>query len=116
MSEAEFEDAVSAALDDVPEELTRLMRNVVVLVDDEPPPDEPSDLLGLYVGVPLTERDHGWGGGPQLPDRIMIYRGPTLRVCSDRREVVDEVAVTVVHEIAHHFGIDDARLHDLGWD
>ncbi len=116
MGEREFEDAVSAGLDDVPAELTRLMRNVVVLVEDEPPDDEPADLLGLYVGIPLTERGHGWGGAPDLPDRIMIYRGPTLRACHDRDEVVAEVAVTVVHEIAHHFGIDDARLHELGWD
>jgi predicted Zn-dependent protease with MMP-like domain len=114
MSEAEFEAAIGDALDAVPPELTDLMRNVVVLVDAEPPPGEPDDLLGLYVGVPLTER--GWLSGPVLPDRIMIYRGPTLRMCADRDEVVDEVAVTVVHEIAHHFGIDDARLHDLGWD
>jgi predicted Zn-dependent protease with MMP-like domain len=85
-----------------------------VLVDDEPPPGEPADLLGVYVGVPLTER--GWMGGPVLPDRIMIYRGPTRRMCDDRDEVVDEVAITVVHEVAHHFGIDDARLHALGWD
>jgi predicted Zn-dependent protease with MMP-like domain len=115
MSEGDFEEAVADALDAVPPELTRLMRNVVVLVEDEPPPDEPHDLLGLYVGTPLTERDHGWGGGLVMPDRITIFRGPTLRMCDDRDEVVDEVAVTVVHEIAHHFGIDDERLHDLGW-
>jgi predicted Zn-dependent protease with MMP-like domain len=114
LSETEFDEAVADALDAIPPELTRLMSNVVVLVDDEPPPDEPDDLLGLYVGIPLTER--GWNDGPLLPDRIMIFRGPTLRMCADRDEVVDEVAVTVVHEIAHHFGIDDARLHDLGWD
>ncbi len=116
MSEADFEAAVAAALDDVPAELTRLMQNVVVLVEAEPPPDEPDDLLGLYFGTPLTEREHGWGGGLVMPDRIMIFRGPTLRACDDREEVVEEVAVTVVHEIAHHFGIDDARLHELGWD
>jgi len=115
MSEAEFEEAVAAGLDAVPSELTAVMRNVVVLVEEEPPPDEPRDTLGLYVGIPLTERD-GFGGGLELPDRIMIYRGPTLRACRDRAEVVREVAVTVGHEIAHHFGIDDARLHELGWD
>jgi predicted Zn-dependent protease with MMP-like domain len=114
MSLEDFEGAVADALDAVPAELMDLLVNVVVLVEEEPPDGEPSDLLGLYVGIPLTER--GWNDGPLLPDRIMIFRGPTLRMCADRDEVVDEVAVTVVHEIAHHFGIDDARLHDLGWD
>ena len=114
MSREDFEAAVAEGLDAVPPELTALMRNVVVLVEDEPPPDEPDDTLGLYVGIPLTERDE-WGGGLTLPDRIMIYRGPTLRVCQDVEQVVREVGVTVVHEIAHHFGIDDDRLHDLGW-
>jgi predicted Zn-dependent protease with MMP-like domain len=114
MSEAEFEDVVGDALDAVPTQLTDLMENVVVLVEDEPPEGEPDDLLGLYDGTPLTERDSWWAAG-SLPDRILVFRGPTLRMCADRQEVVHEVAVTVVHEIAHHFGIDDARLHDLGW-
>jgi predicted Zn-dependent protease with MMP-like domain len=114
MSEAEFEEAVADALDLVPQELLDLMDNVVVLVEDEPPPEEEPDLLGLYDGTPLTERDLTWGG--TLPDRIFIFRGPTLRMCRTKEEVVDEVAVTVVHEIAHHFGIDDERLHELGWD
>ena len=115
MSEEDFEGAVADALDSVPPDLTRLMDNVVVLVEQEPPTDQPADLLGLYIGTPLTERDH-FGAGLTLPDRILIFRGPTLRHCLDRQEVVEEVAVTVVHEIAHHFGIDDHRLHDLGWD
>jgi len=114
LSAEEFEDAVSDALDDVPAELLALMNNVVFLVEDEPPPDDP-ELLGVYDGTPLTERDAGWAAG-SLPDRITIFRGPTLRMCATREEVLDEVAVTVVHEIAHHFGIDDSRLHDLGWD
>lgn len=113
MSAEDFEAAVSDALDLVPPELGRLMDNVVVLVEDEPPADDP-DLLGLYEGTPLTERDGWWAAG-SLPDRITIFRNPTLRMCADSGEVVDEVAVTVVHEIAHHFGIDDERLHDLGW-
>ena len=114
MSRAEFEDAVRDALDLVPAELAEMMDNVVVLVEDDPPPDEPADLLGLYEGVALTERDGWWAAG-SLPDRITIFRRPTLEVCETTDEVVDEVAVTVVHEIAHHFGIDDERLHDLGW-
>lgn len=110
----EFDDAVSDALDNVPAELLDLMDNVVFLVEDEPPPDEP-ELLGIYDGTPLTERNASWAVGA-LPDRITIFRGPTLRMCSTRQEVLNEVAITVVHEIAHHFGIDDGRLHELGWD
>lgn len=109
----EFEDAVSRALDEVPAELMDLLDNVVFLVEDEPPDDDP-DLLGLYEGVPLTERDLGWGMGT-LPDRILIFRGPLIRMCVDRDELVTEIGITVVHEIAHHFGIDDRRLHELGW-
>ena len=114
MSQAEFEEAVADALDAVPTELMDMLDNVVVLVEEEPPDGEPDDLLGLYDGTPLTERDSWWAAG-SLPDRILVFRGPTLRMCDDREEVVHEVSVTVVHEIAHHFGIDDARLHDLGW-
>ena len=113
MSREEFEDAVRDALDEIPPELADQMDNVVVLVEDDPPPDDP-ELLGLYEGVPLTERGEFWAAGA-LPDRITIYRRPTLALCESRDEVVDEVAVTVVHEIAHHFGIDDERLHELGW-
>ena len=113
MSEEEFEDAVADGLDALPEELTRMMSNVVVLVEDEPPEGE-DELLGLYEGIPLTERDSGWDAGA-LPDRILVFRGPTLRACETREEVVDEVAVTVVHEVGHHFGISDERLHELGW-
>ena len=113
MSAEEFEGAVADALDSIPPELTRMMRNVAVLVEDQGPEDDP-DLLGLYEGTPLTERDEWWAAG-SLPDRITIFRLPTLSVCEDREEVVEEVRVTVVHEIAHHFGIDDDRLHELGW-
>jgi predicted Zn-dependent protease with MMP-like domain len=114
MSREQFEDAVAAALDAVPPELARLMDNVVVLVEDDAPDGDP-DLLGLYEGTPLTERDSWWAAG-SLPDRITVFRRPTLAACDTVDEVVDEVRVTVVHEIAHHFGIDDARLHELGWD
>jgi len=110
----EFELAVGDALDAVPAELLDLMDNVVFLVDDEPPAGEP-DLLGLYDGTPLTERGDAWAAG-SLPDRITIFRGPLQRMCESREELLEEIAVTVVHEIAHHFGIDDDRLHELGWD
>ena len=109
---ASFEELVGEALDTVPEELAALMDNCVVLVEEEPPPGDHT-LLGLYEGVPLTERDGAYTMA--LPDRITIFRGPILRVCSTEAEVVDEVRITVVHEIAHHFGIDDDRLHELGY-
>ena len=112
MSEEEFEDAVAEALDTLPAELAGHMDNVVVLVEDEH--EEEPDLLGLYEGIPLTERD-GWYAGV-LPDRITIFRRPTVERWDTRDEVVADVRVTVVHEIAHHFGIDDDRLHELGYD
>jgi predicted Zn-dependent protease with MMP-like domain len=113
MTVEEFEGAVGDALDAVPAELMALLDNVVFFVEDEPPPEDP-DLLGIYDGIPLTERVDAWAMGA-LPDRITIYRGPLTRMCEDRDELLDEIAITVVHEIAHHFGIDDERLHDLGW-
>ena len=112
MSRERFEELVSDALDRMPPELAELMTNVVVLVEDDPPPDDP-DLLGLYDGTPLTERDSTYAG--VLPDRILIFRNPTLDMCESEEEVVEEVHITVVHEIAHHFGIDDDRLHELGY-
>jgi predicted Zn-dependent protease with MMP-like domain len=119
MSEADFEAAVTDALNRIPAEVARAMDNVAVFIDDDytpQPGDDPDTvLLGLYEGVPLTERDSWWDAG-SLPDRITIYRQPILDICSSREEVVEEVAITVVHEIAHHFGIDDQRLHELGWD
>lgn len=114
MTAEDFEEAVSDALDLIPPELAELIDNVVVLVEADAPADDP-DLLGVYEGTPLTERGTWWAAG-SLPDRITVFRNPTLRLCESREEVVDEVAVTVVHEIAHYFGIDDARLHELGWD
>lgn len=112
MSRERFEELVSAALDEVPEELMALVDNCVVLVEDDAPADDP-DLLGVYDGTPLTERDAGYT--MVLPDRITIFRNPTLAMCEDEDEVVDEVHITVVHEIAHHFGIEDDRLHELGY-
>jgi predicted Zn-dependent protease with MMP-like domain len=112
MGRERFEELVGDALDAVRPELLGLLDNVVILVEDDPPADDP-DLLGVYEGHALTER--GWDYSGVLPDRIIIYRNPILSICADEQEVVDEVAVTVVHEIAHHFGIDDHRLHELGW-
>jgi len=111
MSEQRFDELVGDALDLVPAALAAAMDNVVVLVAERHP-DEPG-LLGLYEGVALTERDTSYAGA--LPDTITVFRGALLQHCSAEQEVVDEVAVTVVHEIAHHFGISEERLHELGW-
>ena len=113
VDEEQFENLVSLALDQVPPELANLMDNCVVLVEDRPPSDGPSDLLGLYEGIPLTERGEFYSA--VLPDRIYVFRGPTLAICRTHEEVVEQVHITVVHEIAHHFGIDDDRLHELGY-
>lgn len=111
MTRRRFSELVADALDTIPPELTTAMDNVVVLVEDRNP-EEPG-LLGLYEGVALTERTTSYGG--VLPDRIMIYQEAILDVCQDADDVVHEVAVTVVHEVAHHFGIDEETLHELGW-
>jgi predicted Zn-dependent protease with MMP-like domain len=107
-----FEDLVARALEQIPDELARLVDNVVVMVEDVPPPGT-GYLLGLYEGIPLTARGQWYAGA--LPDRITIYRLPILRICATADEVVEQVRITVVHEIAHHFGIDDDRLHELGY-
>jgi predicted Zn-dependent protease with MMP-like domain len=107
-----FEELVAEALDGVPAEFMALLENVVVLTADEPPPNNPH-VLGLYEGIPLTSRGHYYSG--VLPDRITIFRGPILRMVRDWDDAVREVRITVVHEIAHHFGIDDDRLHELGY-
>jgi predicted Zn-dependent protease with MMP-like domain len=113
MGREEFEGLVQQAIDSVPVELLELVENCVILVEDEPPP-EMAGLLGLYDGVPLTERGEFYAG--VLPDRILVFRLPTLAICDSPEDVVEEVHITVVHEIAHHFGIDDDRLHELGYD
>ncbi len=112
MSEERFDELVERAFAQVPDELAAMLDNVVLFVEDDAPADDPH-LLGLYDGVALTERDSSYGG--VLPDRIMVFRNPTLAICETEEDVVDEVRITVVHEIAHHFGIDDARLHELGY-
>ena len=113
VSPEQFEALVDEALDQIPDELVALIDNCVVLVEEHAPADDP-ELLGLYDGVPLTERGDLYGG--VLPDRILIFREPILKICETYADVVEEVHITVVHEIAHHFGIDDDRLHELGYD
>ena len=112
MTDVEFEELVALALDTIPARLATAMDNVVVVVEAEPPPGQ-AGLLGLYEGIPLTARD-GWYAGV-LPDRITIFRGPILRCCTTYAEAVEEVRVTVVHEVAHHFGIGDDQLDELGY-
>jgi predicted Zn-dependent protease with MMP-like domain len=110
VSPERFEALVADALDSIPEELGRHMDNVIVRVREDPPW---AGLLGLYEGPPLTHRSEY--GGLALPDRITVYRSSILAHCRTEEEVVDQVRTTVVHEVAHHFGIDDARLQELGW-
>ena len=112
MEREPFERLVEEALESIPDEIAALVSNVVVIVEDDAPADDP-ELLGLYDGVALTER---WGEPVmELPDRITIFRRPLLAFCDDLDQLADEVRITVVHEVAHHFGIDDDRLHDLGY-
>ncbi|GAA3709906.1 metallopeptidase family protein [Zhihengliuella alba] len=118
MTEDDFEAAVDEALGSIPEELLDMMDNVAIFIEDryvpQPGEDPETVLLGLYDGVPLTERGMDWGG-VTMPDRIFIYKDAILDLCASENEVVEEIGITVVHEIAHHFGIDDERLHALGW-
>jgi predicted Zn-dependent protease with MMP-like domain len=108
----EFEALVQQALDGLPEEFAELLENVVVMVEEEPDPEDlealdmgpGEELFGLYQGVPLDQRDSGYTA---LPDRVLIYRGPILRACDSRRDVIREVRETVIHELGHHFGLDE---------
>jgi predicted Zn-dependent protease with MMP-like domain len=105
-----FEEMVVTAIDSLPEDLGKLMRNVAVTVEHGP---GPRGLLGLYQGVPLTSRTTHYSG--VLPDRIIIYRRAICAICNTEDEVSEQVRRTVVHEVGHHFGIDDHRLRELGW-
>jgi predicted Zn-dependent protease with MMP-like domain len=107
-----FEELVADALDAIPDELAERMDNVAVFIADRA---RQRGLLGLYQGVPLTARGNSYGIGGGTPDRITIFRENILARCRTEDQVVRQVTVTVVHEVAHHFGIDDARLHELGW-
>jgi len=112
LSPPQFEAAVEQALARIPPQLLAELHNVAIFVQDEGPPGE-EELLGVFDGIPLTEREDGapWG----LPDRITLFQGPLERMCASREELLEQITVTVVHEIAHYFGIGDERLHELGW-
>ena len=108
----EFEDHVQRALDSLPPDLRRAMSNVEIVVEEENAEDP--DLFGLYLGIPLVERDSGYAG--VLPDKIAVYRRPLEEEFGHDPEVLeDEIRITVLHEVAHHFGIDEERLAELGW-
>ena len=110
LSSARFEELVGDALDGLPENLGRAMENVAIVVDDIAPPGR---LLGLYEGIPLTERGTSYSAA--MPDRITIFQRSICDMCEDEEEVVEAVRRTVIHEVAHHFGIGDHRLDELGW-
>lgn len=118
MEDEEFEELVVEAIDSLPEEIAARMENVEVTVEDEPPANalrhlpRGHTLLGLYQGIPLTRRGHY---DRALPDRISIYKGPICRMSRTPNAIREQVRRTVIHEIAHHFGIDDDRLRELGW-
>ena len=112
LDESEFETLVVAELDELPDDMVDGVDNVVFVVEDRPE-DGSLDLLGVYDGVALTERErYGFG---EMPDRIVLFREPHLAACETLDELRDEIHVTLVHEIAHFYGIDDDRLHELGW-
>jgi predicted Zn-dependent protease with MMP-like domain len=110
MSAEEFEGLVETALDGIPDALGKLMDNVAVVVDDQSPP---GNLFGLYQGVPLTQRGNHYSAS--APDRITIFMATICAAASNREQVVAQVRKTVIHEVGHHFGIDDRRLSELGW-
>ena len=105
-----FEEMVAKAMDELPENFKRQISNVAILVEHNP---GPRGLLGLYEGIPLTSRNTQYAGA--LPDRITIYRLAICAICRTEDEVTEQVRRTVIHEVGHYFGIDDDRLHELGW-
>ncbi len=111
ISDDAFDALVDEAFDEIPEALLDNIDNLVFVVEDEP--EDGSDTLGVYDGLALTERDTNYFG--QLPDRIVLFKGPLTRMCSDLDELRDEVAITLVHELGHYHGIEEERLHELGW-
>lgn len=111
VTEERFDDMVDDALDKLPEGVTRRMHNVVVLVEDFNA--ESPSILGLYEGVPLTERTFDHTGF--LPDAIFIYKSALEAIANSEEHLAEQVEVTVFHEVGHYFGIEEHRLHDLGW-
>ncbi len=121
VSEADFDRAVQAALDEIPDEFREYLENVLIEIRPRPDAtlcrehDVPDDLLGLYVGVPLEEKGPDLAPSP-LPDRILIFRDNLCAMCESVDELIDEIRVTVLHEVGHHFGLDEDQLEELGYD
>lgn len=130
MPRHQFEQVVSDAMDDIPQDLLNRIENVAIVVEDEPPADWQargwdghehsaadghSELLGLYTGIPLTQRGDFYGFGGATPDTIQIFAGPLTRVSRDPQDLKEQIHRTVIHEVGHYFGINDTRLHELGW-
>ena len=128
MSDDEFESVIQEALETIPDKFLEALENVAIVMEDEPDDyhfdtlESPGslgasfcsdELLGLYDGIPLTERDSFYDG--DIPDVITIFKGPHERCFGSREEVVEEIGKTVIHEIGHYFGIDDERLHEMGY-
>jgi predicted Zn-dependent protease with MMP-like domain len=117
---SDFERLVAEALDALPAPIAAMLENVEVVIQEWPTPQQlaatglrrPSDLMGLYEGTPLTERSSWYGN--TVPDHVIIFSGPILAAVSSPADVREEVRRTVIHELAHHFGIDDDRLEELG--
>jgi predicted Zn-dependent protease with MMP-like domain len=120
-SDVDFDQAVEQALADIPDEFRPYLENVLVEVRDRPDPgllreyDVPDDLLGLYVGVPLEDKGPDRAPTP-MPDRVLIFRENLCQMCESRDELIDEIRITVLHEIGHHFGLDEDRLEELGYE
>ncbi|MCQ9368121.1 metallopeptidase family protein [Brevibacterium sp. 50QC2O2] len=112
VSDELFDDLVAHAMDRLPAEVAAHMDNVALFVADDAPPEDP-ELLGLYDGIALTERTGDYGFMP--PDTISLFKNNLVAMCADEGELADEIFITIVHEIAHHFGVDEDRLHELGW-
>jgi predicted Zn-dependent protease with MMP-like domain len=113
MNKTEFDAAVDRAIEGLPEWVVDRMDNIHVVVEDRPNTEQ-GDVLGIYEGVSLLERSSDYWGA--LPDRIIVFREPHLELGLEGEELEEEIRRTVLHEIAHHLGIDDERLHELGWD
>jgi predicted Zn-dependent protease with MMP-like domain len=119
MTRERFAELVEEALREIPRRFRKEMRNVAVIVEDEPPPqvlaememEPPDTLFGLYHGTPLPER--GWGYGNALPDRISIYQRPIEEACEDEDEIRDCVAETVIHEFGHYFGMSEEEIEEI---
>ena len=121
LTPAEFDQAVEAALAEIPDEFRRYLENVVIEVHAKPDPtlipddEHPDEVLGLYLGVPVEDWEVG-ASAVHMPDRVLIFRDALCDMCESREELIAEIRITLLHEIGHHFGMDEDRLEQLGYD